>query len=194
MSLQLPKLPFQEGEEETEFPPRLIAFPPTWMVIHNGSAEDKASAEKIAEYLMSKLPPVFAQVKEVKPTEEPDPIDLMAHGIVIIGGPGCWFNGGAGSKWCWDLLKSMDPGWENRGTEDSPDWWAVKEATEEAEAYAVQCTGDGSFAIISSVMGAFPWLTLWNVGGCGKTDTADAVELLLKGETKGIWIGGEKVA
>jgi len=163
-----------------------VAFPPTWVVIDNGHPSDKEVSEKIVDYLMTKFPPVIAVRKEVPPKEEPDPLDFMFHGVIIVGGPACWWPGE--TKWHMKYLEAMDPGWENRGTEEAPIFWIVKREPKPYETiHEMAC-------LISSTTGEFPWLSVWNVAGMSGYATVQAGELFREGERRGIWINKVKVA
>ena len=175
---ELPKLPFQEG---AEFPLGLVAFPPTWVVIDNGHPSDAEVSKKIVSYLRTRFPPVLA-VRRVVPTgEEPDPMDLMAHGVIVVGGP-------AANPFLDRYLARMDPTWENRGTEAAPMWWIVKgEPIKYETNYHMSC-------LITSCRGTFPWLRVYNVAGQSAYATVDAGDLFCAGETRGVWINKTKVA
>lgn len=172
--MALPELPFAAG----------VIFPPTWVVIHNGDASDKAVADAIVAYLMAKFPPVLAVTREVLPEEDPDPLDLMVHGVIIVGGPVCWWPGT--SHWHMAYLEAMDPGWVNRGTEAAPIWLIVQK---EPKAYE---TNAAMACLISSVAGALPWLSVWNVAGMTREATVQAGELFCAGETLGVWVNKVK--
>lgn len=176
--MALPELPF-------EVPTLGAVFPPTWVVIDCGDASDKTVSEAIVSYLMSKFPPVLAVRREVLPEDEPDPLDLMAHGVIIVGGPAVWWAGK--SHWHMKYLGAMDPGWVNKGTDAAPIWWIVQKAPTAYETNAQLA------ALISSVTGQFPWLTVFNVAGEIFTATVQAGELFCAGETKGVWINKVKV-
>lgn len=175
---ELPEFPI-------EAPSLGVMFPPTWLVIHNGNPIDKEVATKIADYLMSKMPPLIAMAREILPDADPDPMDLLAHGIIIVGRPTSW---SSASKWHLKYLEAMNPGWENKGTVETPLWMIVQKNETIYETDNILAT------IISSTMGAFPWLTVWNVVGYTDAATVQAGELFCAGETKGIWIDKQKVA
>jgi len=181
--LELPELPQLPIEGAS---PLGVVFPPTWIVIHNGDPSDKAVAEKIVDYLMTKLPPVIAMMREVLPEETPDPMDLLAHGVIIVGGPACWWPGE--SHWHMKYFEKMDPGWENKGTLETPVWMIVQT---EPEVYETDST---LAAVITSVMGAFPWLNVFNVAGYTVGATVQAGELFCEGKLRGIWIDKQPVA
>jgi hypothetical protein len=157
------------------------SFPPTWVVIHNGNVSDKAVADKIVSYLMSQFPPVLAVSKEVAPDADPDSMDFMVHGIIIVGGPACWWP--STSHWHLTYLLAMDPGWKNEGTEADPVWHVVRTSP----ALDVR---DMTASLISSIAGQFPWLTVFNVAGF--VDSVKAGDLFCAGERSGIWIGDTK--
>ena len=158
-------------------------FPPTWVVIDCGDPGDKAVSEAIVAYLMAKFPPVLAVRREVLPADEPDPIDLMAHGVIIVGGPAPWWTGA--SHWHMTYLVAMDPGWVNKGTEAAP-VWKIAQTDPAVE------TADAKACLISSVVGGLPWLAVYNVAGMTAEGTVQAGELFCAGETKGIWINKVK--
>lgn len=154
------------------------AFPPTWVVIDNGDLVDKEVSEKIVAYLTSKMPPVLAARRYVPTGENPDPMDLMANGVIIVGGP-------IANPFLANY--NFDPGWLNKGTTAVPSWYI-------ANADPVYETNAPMAALITSCVGAFPWLTVCSVGGMTREATLQAGELFCDGETKGIWINKERVA
>jgi hypothetical protein len=158
------------------------AFPPTWVVIHNGNASDKAVADTIVSYLMSQFPPVLAVSREVAPDADPDPMDLMFHGVIIVGGTTCWT---APSKWHLAYMTAMDPGMKNKGTEAAPVWVYARKSP------ALEVSGSGS-QLISSIAGQFPWLAVFNVQGWNAIDTVHAGDKFCAGERSGIWKGDVK--
>ena len=158
------------------------AFPPTWVVIHNGNTSDAAVADKIVAYLMAQFPPVLAVSREVAPDADPDPMDFMFHGVIIVGGPPCWWP--STSHWHLAYLLAMDPGWKNEGTETVPVWHIVRKSP----ALDVLNT---TASLISSIAGQFPWLSVFNVAGAG-ADSVKAGDLFCAGERSGIWIGDTK--
>jgi len=188
---ELPELPAPELPTLPTLPiegasPLGVIFPPTWLVIHNGNPVDKEVAEKIVDYLMTKMPPVIAMAREILPDADPDPMDLLAHGIIIVGGPAAWWP--SASHWHLKYLEAMNPGWENKGTPETPIWMIVQKNE------TIYETDNIMSAVISNVMGAFPWLTVWNVVGYTDAATVQAGELFCAGEMKGIWIDKQKVA
>jgi len=170
-----PSLPALPGVGST-------AFPPTWVVIHNGNASDKAVADKIVSYLMSQFPPVLAVSTEVAPDADPDPMNFMFHGVIIVGGPSAWT---ATSKWHLTYLAAMDPGWKNIGTEAAPVWVMARKTP------AFQTT-DPDCQLINSIAGQFPWLAVFNVAGWTDLSTVKAGDKFCAGERSGIWIGDVK--
>lgn len=167
----------------------LVAFPPSWVVIDNGHPTDKETSEKIVEYLMAKFPPVVAVRREVLSEEEPDPLDLMAHGIIIVGGPGA-------NAFLRKYNEKMDPRYEeNDGTLDFVDIaLPLHMVKKEPEPYDHICVDTAEQLLISSCMGALPWLTVFQVAGYHAAGTVKAGEKFCEGETKGIWVNGEKVS
>jgi hypothetical protein len=182
--MALPTLPI-------ELPTLGAVFPPTWVVIDNGHPSDKAVSEKIVDYLMTKFPPVLAVRREVPAGEEPDPADLMAHGVIAVGGVGA-------QPWLRKYNEKMDPRVEeNDGTVDFVEPIARPiHIVKKEPAYDHACVEDttlGQF-LISSCTGAFPWLTVFQVNGYFAEDTVKAGDKFCEGETKGIWVGGVKVS
>lgn len=157
-----------------------MIFPPTWIVIDNGDPGDVEVSNKVVNYLMTKIPPVFATRKQVNPGEEPDSIDLMAHGIVIVGGP-------VANKFLQKYLASMDPTWVNKGTEAAPNWYLVRKTDTAYE------TNNTMACLITSCQGSFPWLTVYNIAGMSREATAKAGDLFCAGNLKGIWIDSTPV-
>ena len=165
MALPIPDIPRPFG----------TMFPPTWVVIDNGDLVDKLVSERIVAYLTSKAPPVLAARREVPLGQKPDQMDLMAHGVIIVGGP-------VANPWLSNY--SFNPGWLNKGTPEVPIWVIANSNYETAADMA---------CLITSAMGSLPWLTVMNVAGMTRESTVQAGELFCLGETKGIWINMEKV-
>lgn len=159
------------------------SFPPTWVVIHNGNASDSAVADTIVSYLMSQFPPVLAVSREVAPDADPDPMDFMFHGVIIVGGPACWWP--SASHWHLAYLLAMDPGWKNKGTETAPVWVIVRKDP------AFETSVSGA-QLITSIAGQFPWLAVFNVAGMDAPDAVKAGDKFCAGERSGIWIGDVK--
>lgn len=186
--MSLPPLPFQAGGE---FPPRIVAFPPTWIVIDTGHESDKEASEMIIKYLQTKFPPVYARRIEVPRGEQPDPFELLVHGVIAVGGPA------AQNAWLPSYNALMDPRWEEDDETfdfedpiDHPLHIVQKAPTEED----IRCTGKNEHAcLIGSCQGAFPWLSIFQVAGHHAEDTVTAAELFCKGELRGIWVDGKKV-
>lgn len=155
-------------------------FPPTWVVIDNGDLVDKQVSEQIVAYLTSKVPPVLAARREVPLGQQPDPMDLMAHGVIVVGGP-------VANPWL--STYSFNPGWLNKGTPEVPVWVLFKEQILGVPTYE---TAAPMACLITSSMGSLPWLTVMNVAGMTRESTVQAGELFCLGETKGIWINMEK--
>lgn len=158
-------------------------FPPTWVVIDNGYPTDKETSEKIVDYLSKRVPPVIAFRREVPPDQDPDPLDIRAHGIIIVGGPKCWWP--SESKWHWKYLSKMNPGWLNIGSVEAPDFQIFKNS---------YITKDEMACLISKASGELPWLEVWNVAGISAEATVQAGELFCSGEIMGVWINKVKVA
>lgn len=161
-----------------EFPPT-IAFPPTWLVIDNGHPSDAEVSEKIVEYITRKFPPVLARRKMIPTGEKPDAFDLLAHGLIVVGGT-------SANPFIKEYLDKMDP------TFDIETLSFVKRATAELPEYRVP--GAPGTSVISSCQGALPWLQIWWIHGWTAEDTVAAGELFRAGERKGIWVNKEKVA
>jgi len=161
-----------------EFPPTIV-FPPTWIVIDNDNPSDAQVSEKIVAYITTKFPPVLARRKVIPTGEKPDPFDLLAHGIIVVGGT-------SPNPFMKDYLDKMDPTVlisEGKG-------YYVKKAP---PGYKTEADPVGA-CIISSCQGALPWLTIWWINGYRAEDTVAAGELFCAGERRGIWINKTKVA
>jgi len=173
-----------------EFPPTIV-FPPTWLVIDNGNPSDGAVSEKIVAYITTKFPPVLARRKVIEKGTEPDPFDLLAHGIIVVGGT-------CANPWLAKWNEKMDPKWmEHDGTFDFKEPIAfplhiVKKAPEPID---IICEAEKEHScLISSCMGMLPWLTIFQVAGYHAEDTVTAGELFCAGERRGIWTNKTKVA
>jgi hypothetical protein len=157
------------------------SFPPTWVVIDNGNASDSVVADKIASYLMAKFPPVLAVKKEITRDTDPDSVDFMVHGIIIIGGPASYRE--APSKWAEKYLMKMDPGWVYKETK--ADFFITRTTP------AYETNAENAF-LISSIAGQFPWLTVFNIAGTRAAGTVKAGAKFCAGEVSGIWIDDTK--
>lgn len=175
MALPGPTLPISGP---TGFPPAIgMMFPPTWVVIDNGTdASDAAVSEAIVTYLQAKFPPLLARRVVVPPGKEPDPFDLMAHGVIVVGSPGA-------NAFLEKYVSAMDPTFDKT----TGAWRIVKKAPPYE-------TSDPMACLITSCPGMFPWLSVWLVAGIDRAATAQAGELFCAGETKGVWVNRVKQA